>query len=128
MILDPDRMGFRHGTKEYESYKNVAIQYALNVNRIHSVFAEIRWILLPYYKTGTAEEYIEIIKNHELHAVSQGDISGWALEQIDRFPMTKEEQKNGLYTLRNEVEKFHQVSKQNKQRLLDRIDRILKKY
>lgn len=126
--LDPDRMGYMPGTEEYEHYKNIAVEYALKVNRMHSVLIEITWILLKYYTTGTPEDYMEIIKNHELQEVAKGEISGTALSQINRFPLTKEEQKNCLRAFRCEVETFKQISKQNKGRLLDKIDRMLKNY
>lgn len=125
-ILDPDRMGYMPCTEEYESYKDMAIQYAFTVNRNHSVLTEITWILKKHYTTGTPEEYMEIIRNHELQSVAKGEISGMALSLINQFPLTEEEQEKVLQTLRCEVEEFKQISKQNKRRLLDKIDRMLK--
>ncbi|MCI8408010.1 MAG: hypothetical protein HFJ09_01895 [Lachnospiraceae bacterium] len=126
-IFDLERNGLKPGTKEYEKCRKIGIEFALEVNKLHSIGTEVRSIIIPYYEEITAEEYVKVMVNCEVQDLLRGNAIGWGIDRIDRYSMPMEDKKNALMELKNTIEKIDKADKKTRDKLLSKIERILKK-
>ena len=126
-LFDLERHGLKPGTKEYEKCREIAVKFALEVNKMHSIGTEITTIIIPYYTEITTEEYVKVMINCEVQDLLRGNTNGWGIDRIDRYSMTMEEKKKALNEIKNIIEKLDEADKKAKDKLLSKIEGILKK-
>lgn len=128
-----ERHGLKSGTKEYEKCREIAVKFALKVNMMYSVGEEITSIIIPYYEEITTKEYVNVMINYEVQNLLRGNAhgwrmaKGWGIERIDRYSMPIEDKKKGLIELKNTIEKLDKADIKEKDKLLSKIEGILKK-
>ncbi|MDE5777664.1 MAG: hypothetical protein K2I10_04030 [Lachnospiraceae bacterium] len=125
-VFDLEMHGLKPGTKEYEKCREIAVKFALKVNIMYSVGEEITRIILPYYEEITTEEYVEVMVNCEVQDLLRGNATGWGIDRIDGDAMPIEDKKKALMELKNTIEKMDKADKKTRDKLLSKIEGILK--
>lgn len=117
------------GFKEYETYLDIAVKFAFAVNKYCSIGKEIEDIILPYYTSGTAEEYKGILTNYSIQCALSGESFRYSLSIrhiLDKMPMSYEDKKKELLEMKEKLEQFNNMGEKAKNEMLSEINHILK--